>query len=315
VRPAELVAPPRRRSELGRILRRAWAERRTRFGAVLAIAVVLVALLGPLLAPHSPTATVGPPFAPPGGGHPFGTDVLGRGVLSRFLAGGFAILWVSVAATGIGMLLGAGLGMAAGYLGGRADETIMRLLDVILSFPQLILALLFVSMLGPKLWLLAVVIGVSHVPRVARVLRTATAEVAKRDFVLVAEAMATPRWRVLRREILPNVVGPVMVEAGLRLTFSIGLVAGLSFLGFGVQPPAADWGSMIEENQIGLTVQPWGVLLPVFAIALLTVGTNFVTDGIARATIRVDRVRRRRSRGAPGPGGALPAPSTLEDAA
>ncbi len=308
-------AATRPRSELRRIASRAWRERRTRFGAVLTVAVVLVALLGPLLAPHSSIATVGPPFAPPGGGHPFGTDVLGRGVLSRFLDGGFAILWVSVAATAIGMLLGAGLGMAAGYLGGRVDETIMRVLDVVLSFPQLILALLFVSMLGPKLWLLAVVIGVSHVPRVARVIRTATAEVAKRDFVLVAEAMATPRWRVLRREILPNVVGPVMVETGLRLTFSIGLVAGLSFLGFGVQPPAADWGSMIEENQIGLTVQPWGVLLPVIAIALVTVGSNFVTDGIARATMRVDRVRSRRWRRAPAPGAELPSPAGLEEAA
>jgi peptide/nickel transport system permease protein len=113
--------------------------------------------------------------------------------------------------------------------------------------------------------------------------------VVERDFVKSAEALGESRWSILVGELLPNISSPLLVEFGLRLTYSIGLVAGVSFLGFGLQPPAADWGLMINENRVGLTIQPWPVVLPVIAVGLLTVGTNLITDGIARAAIGIGR--------------------------
>jgi peptide/nickel transport system permease protein len=147
----------------------------------------------------------------------------------------------------------------------------------------LVLALLAIAVIGPKGWLLVLVIGISHAPRIARVTRQATLAVAGQDYIRAAEMYAVPRWRILLDETLPNITGPLLVEVGLRLTYSIGYVASLSFLGLGIQPPAADWGLMINENRIALVVQPWGVLLPVLAIAVLTVGTNMITDSLASA--------------------------------
>ena len=128
-------------------------------------------------------------------------------------------------------------------------------------------------------------------PRVARVIRGAAQPIVERDFVAAAEALGVPRLRILFGEILPNVLSPLMVEASLRLTYAIGIVAALAFLGFAANPNAADWGLMIQENQIALVVQPWGVVLPVVAIALLTIGTGLVGDGIARAAVGIDRSR------------------------
>ncbi|PXY19115.1 ABC transporter permease [Prauserella muralis] len=266
------------------VFRRALALPQARIGLVLTAAVVLLAVLGPWLGPwltgHETTAFAGKPFRPDGAA---GTDGLGRDVFTRFLAGGATLLLYAALATALGVVLGTALGMVAGYSGGRLDSVIMRGNDVLLSFPQLVFALLAIAMLGPQGWLLVVVIGITHAPRVARVARQATVAVAGSDFIRAAQMYAMPRWRILLREVLPNITGPLMVELGLRLTYSIGYVASLSFLGLGVQPPAADWGLMINENRIALVVQPWGVLLPVLAIAVLTVGTNLITDSLASA--------------------------------
>ncbi len=281
-----VAVPARSRASL---VRSALMIRRTQVGLVLAGLVVLTALVGPYLAPHPPTDFVGVPNSPPGGGATFGTDNIGRDVLSRFLSGGRSLLGLSLVATVVGVTLGAALGIVAAYLSGWRDELIMRVSDVVLAFPQVVVALLFLSTRGTALWLLVLVVGLSHVPRVARVLRDTALGVVERDFVKAAEATGVRRWRIMSGEILPNVTGPLMVELGLRLTFSIGLIAALSFLGLGLQPPAADWGLMINENRIALTFQPWGVVLPVIAIAVLTIGTNLVTDGLARASAGIDR--------------------------
>lgn len=272
------------------LLRRALSLPQARLGLVLTGVVVVVAVLGPwfgpLLTGHDVGEFTGKPFTDTG---VLGTDDLGRDVLSRFLAGGGTLLLYAVLATALGVVLGTALGMIAGYRGGLLDTVIMRGNDVLLSFPQLVFALLAIAMLGPQGWLLVIVIGITHAPRVARVARQATASVVGSDFVRAAEMYAMPRWKVLLREILPNITGPLMVELGLRLTYSIGYVASLSFLGLGIQPPTADWGLMINENRIALVVQPWGVLLPVLAIAVLTVGTNLITDSLASAAARRDR--------------------------
>ncbi|WP_372665139.1 ABC transporter permease [Amycolatopsis kentuckyensis] len=274
-------APPARS---GGLFRSAWTFPQAKIGAALALVVVLIALLGPWLGPvltgHTTTDFAGKPFKHDGLA---GTDGLGRDVLTRFLAGGTTLLLYAVLATALGIVLGALLGMVAGYGGGRLDSLLMRGNDVLLSFPQLVIALLAIAVIGPEGWLLVLVIGLTHAPRTARVARQATVAVRGQDYIRAAEMYAVPRSRILLSEVLPNITGPLMVEIGLRLTYSIGYIASLSFLGLGIQPPSADWGLMINENRIALVVQPWGVLLPVLAIAALTVGTNLVADALASA--------------------------------
>ncbi len=277
-----------RRPWLG-ILRNALRLGRTRIGVGIVALLVIVAVLGPLVAPHSPTEFVAVPNTGPSGDALFGADALGRDVLSRFLHGGLTVLWLAAAATVLGVVLGVAVGLVAAYARNWLDDVLMRANDVVLAFPQIIFVLLAVSAIGPKLWLIVLCVGLTHAPRVARVMRGAAQEVVERDFIQAAEAVGEKRSRIIFGELLPNVTSPLLVELGLRMTYSIGLVAAISFLGFGLQPPTADWGLMINENRLSITVQPWAVLLPVLAIGLLTVGTNLVTDGIARAAIGIDR--------------------------
>ncbi len=289
--PVPSVTPPigRKPKGGGNLVVRALRTTSTKVGLLLTLLVLGVAFVGPLFSPHSPSEFVGTPFSPAGTGGPFGTDNLGRDVLSRFLHGGDTLMVLSILATAIGVGLGAAVGVLAAYARGWVDEVLMRTGDVALAFPQIVLALLFLSIIGPKLWLLVVMVAVGHLPRTARVVRGAATAVVERDFVKAAEAVGIPRWRIMLGEVVANITGTLAVEFGLRLTYSIGLVAGLSFLGLGAQPPAADWGLMINENRIALTVQPWAVALPVIAIAILTVGTNLITDGLARASIGSDQ--------------------------
>jgi peptide/nickel transport system permease protein len=285
--PALIQAPPAR-ARLA-MLSDALRLGRTRAGVAIVTALVLVALVGPLVAPYSPTEFVGIPNSPPSGDVVFGTDALGRDVLSRFLYGGRTVLWLSAAATLLGVTLGVIVGLVAAYARNWLDDVLMRGNDVLLAFPQIIFVLLAVSALGPKLWLIVLTVGLTHAPRVARVIRGAALEIVERDFVKSAEVVGEARWRIVFAEVLPNVTSPLLVEVGLRMTYSIGLIAGISFLGFGLQPPDADWGLMINENRLSITVQPWAVLLPVIAIGLLTIGTNLITDGLSRALAGIDR--------------------------
>ena len=251
--------------------------------------VLAVVIIGPFVAPHPPTEFVARNFAPPSGKTLLGTDAVGRDVLSRFLSGGGILLLVSFLATLLGVASGTAVGVAAGYSRRAGDEILMRSMDILLAFPPIVLALMFVAATGPELWLIVVVVAISHMPQTARVVRTAVSQVRDLDFLKYAEGVGLSRGRILRGQVLPNIVAPLAVEFGLRLTFSIGLIASLDYLGLGVQPPAADWGLMIQENQSGLTVSPWPVAIAVAAIAVLTIGTNLVTDGIARAAGGLDR--------------------------
>jgi peptide/nickel transport system permease protein len=269
-----------------------WSAARTPRGAIglgLASFVVLVAVIGPFVAPHPPDALVTLTYGRPSGRFPLGGDFLGRDVLSRVLGGGWVLLIMAACATAIGIAGGAAAGVSAAYLRGISDGIIMRAVDVILSFPQLVFALLLLSLLGPKLWLITLAVGVSHAPQVARVLRSATLDLSERDFIKAAELQGMRPAKVMRKEILPNLVSPLMVEAGLRLTYSIVIIAGLAFLGFGQPPPAPNWGTMINENRGGLTLNPWSVIVPALLIAVLTIGTNTFTDAFARVAIGVDR--------------------------
>jgi peptide/nickel transport system permease protein len=292
--PAAPAARPRqvqriRRHQWGVLL---WSAARTPRGAiglVLTSLVVGVAVIGPFVAPNQPNALVTLAFGKPSGQFLLGGDFLGRDVLSRVLNGGWMLMIMAVGATAIGIVGGAAAGVSAAYLRGVSDGVIMRAADVLLSFPQLVFALLLLSLIGPKLWLITVAVGVSHAPQVARVLRSATLDISERDFVEAAELQGMRPAKIMWQEILPNLVSPLMVEAGLRLTYSIVIMAGLAFLGFGQPPPTANWGTMINENREGLSLNPWAVVVPALLIALLTIGTNTFTDAFARVAIGVDR--------------------------
>jgi peptide/nickel transport system permease protein len=279
-------APPSLRFAVAREALGLW---RTRVGLAVTLAVVAVALFGPLVAPHSPTQFVAAPYSQPSAGLPLGADGLGRDALSRVLHGGLSILVVSVVAATLGLALGTAMGLTAGYVRGVWDEVIMRAADVLLAFPAVVLALLVMSLLGPHAWLTVVAIMFVQAPQAARVMRGAAVQLTERDFITYAETIGVGRARILLREILPNVTAPLSVGLGLGVTYAVGIVASLGFLGFGAQPPAADWGLMINENRGGITIQPWPVVVPVILIALLTIGNNLVTDGIGRAAAGIDR--------------------------
>jgi peptide/nickel transport system permease protein len=284
----EVPTPPSRHRPWLSLLAGAWYQGRTKVGLVLLVLLVGTALLGPFFAPHSPTEFTGAPFAPRSSEATFGTDALGRDALSRFLWGGRSVLALSVLATLIGVVFGTAVGLVAAYSRGVLDDLLMRSMDVILSFPQLVFALVLAATVGPKLWLLVLAVGITTVPRVARISRGVAVEVVERDFIRAAEAIGEPRRRILLGDVLPNITGPLLVETSLRLSFNIAVVAGLSFLGFGIQPPSADWGLMINENRNGLELQPWPVVLPVVAIGLLTVATSLIGDGFARAVAGIE---------------------------
>lgn len=268
-----------------RIFVRAVRSRRGATGLGMLGVVVLIAVIGPAVAPQSPTAFVGVPFAPPSSSAWLGTDTLGRDVLSRVLNGGWVLLIMAVAATAIGVLLGLIAGVSAAYLRGKSDGLIMRTVDVLLAFPQLVFALLLVSVIGPKLWVVTLAVGLSHAPQVARVMRSATLELSERDFVKAVELWGVSSRRIMQREIVPNLISPLMVEIGIRLAYSIIIISGLAFLGFGQAPPAPNWGYMLYENLLGVSSNPWSVVVPALLIAVLAIGTNTFTDAIARAAI------------------------------
>jgi peptide/nickel transport system permease protein len=281
--------PPVRSSTLLARSLRLW---RTKIGVVFVLVLVVIAIVGPWVAPHAPDEFIAIPNSKPGGAAGmFGTDYLGQDVLSRFLYGGRDILVMAAVSTAIGLVLGVSIGLVAAYARNYLDDILMRAMDVIMAFPQIMLALVAVSLVGAKTWVIIVAIALTTAPRVARVARGAAQPVVERDFVAAMESMGLSRVRILTGELFPNILGPMMVEASLRLTYSIGVIAALAFLGLASDPNGPSWGLMIKQNQIALANQPWGALLPILAIALLTLGTGLIGDGIARTAAGIDRER------------------------
>ena len=274
---APAPARPRRRSAAGP--RSRWPERLALAAFGLIVAMVLI---GPYVAPHGPDSLVGIPFTGPRSGALLGTDALGRDVLSRILDGGRSLVVVAVAATAAAYLVGAAAGLLAGYTRSLLDPVVMRLVDVVIAFPPILLLLVLASGAGHSLVGLTLGIAVVQFPGVARITRSASLQASVRGYVEAATARGEPTAHVLFREILPNIRTTLVADAGTRLTISILLVAALSFLGFGERPPAPDWASMISENQSGLALNPWAALAPALVIAILTVSLNVLADGVVR---------------------------------
>ena len=259
---------------------------RGRSGLGLTLFVLAVAFIGPFVEPHTTTTFTTKPYGLPGGGRGFlGGDNLGRDVLSRILGGGWSLVLEAIAATVLSVVVGALAAVTAAYLAGWVENVIMRLVDVGLALPQLVLSLLLISVVGSSWWLIIIAVGLSQAPQVARVMYSSAQDVVERDYVKVARLWGMAARKVVSREVMPNLLSPLMVDAGIRLSYSIIVVSGLSFLGFGRQPPAADWGVMVNENRLGLVANPWGVVGPALLLAILAIGTNTFSDAIARTTL------------------------------
>jgi peptide/nickel transport system permease protein len=259
-------------------------------GAVFVLVCGFIALFGPWLAPHDPVEVVGAAYQPPGGGHLLGLDFLGRDVLSRVLAGGRTAVLLAVLSALGGYAIGLPVGLASAYRRGWTDAILMRGSDVLLAFPALIFVLLLITALGSKITLVVLAVSLANAPRIARIVRAAAAEVVDLAYVEAARARGErSRW-IMAREILPNISAPLRVDLGVRVGTSLLLVAGVSFLGFGLQPPAADWGLMISENRAGIVIQPWPIVVPSVVLALLTIGINLMLDGTRSAGLAVGSV-------------------------
>ena len=283
-------------------LRLALATTAGRIGLPIVAIHLTLALVGPWLAPYSPTEFHLLPDYPeehrlsaPSSLYWLGTDQFGRDLLSRMMSGARSLITMAVAGAALGLALGTVVGMSSGYRGGRVDEVVMRVMDGLMSFPSLLLALLVLTTLGSKsaplewldlLWqetLIVVTIGIVSVPGVARVMRSVTLSLKDMEFVQSARLRGEQAGYIVFREILPNVMPVLGVEASVRLSYSILLVSSLGFLGLGVQPPSSDWGRMISESRGFLVASPWLALVPAAAIASLVVGVNLLGDGLRQA--------------------------------
>lgn len=247
-------------------------------GLAILGAIIGIAVIGPLVAPHSLAAPIGGPGAGPGAGAPLGTDFLGRDVLSRVLDGGLPVLTVALITMVLTYLIGGVAGMAAGLSASAVDAVVMRGVDIFLIFPPLLLLLLLIDGAGPSEWVMIAGLVLVLFPGVARLVRTATLEVASTGFVESAIARGESLPALMRREILPNIAPSVLADVGVRFSGAIILAASVNFLGLGAQPPAANWALMVAENRPIITSNPWSVFVPVLLLGLLTVSVNLVAD-------------------------------------
>jgi peptide/nickel transport system permease protein len=250
-------------------------------GLVIVGTIVVLSVLAPWIAPHPwDTISIRTRFQPPNLTYWLGTDDYGRDVLSRLLMGGRLSLAMGLGATFISVLFGVPVGLIAGYFGGKVDEVLMRIADVLMAIPAIMLGLLVLAVTPPALWKTAMAVGFVYVPLIARVARSVTLGLAGEEFVQAARARAESPAYILFREILPNAWPPLIVEASLRVTYAILLGSALSFLGLGAQPPSSDWGLMIAEARAFIDRAPWIALAPGFAMCLLVVGINLIGDGL-----------------------------------
>jgi len=254
------------------------------FGLIVIAIYLILALFAPLIAPYGQAEIVGNQFDPWSSQFVFGTDQIGRDMLSRLIYGARNTIGIAVVTTGLAFTIGGMLGLLASVLGGWVDQLLGRLVDVLMAIPQLIFALVLLSIFGSSIPNLIIIIAVLDSTRVFRLTRAVAMNVVVLDFVEAAKLQGENlRWIILR-EILPNILPPLVAEFGLRFCFVFLTVAALSFLGLGIQPPTADWGSMVRENATLINYGDITPLLPAGAIALLTVAVNFVVDWFLHKT-------------------------------
>ncbi|MFP4497282.1 MAG: ABC transporter permease [Vulcanimicrobiota bacterium] len=250
------------------------------------LALLLIALIGPWLTPYQPgqiNYDLGSKLQPPSFSHPFGTDNYGRDILSRCLYGSRITLVVGFGAVIIFIIIGTILGAVSGYSGGMIDNIIMRIVDVMLSLPLLFFILVVQLLLSPSIWNVIIVIGITSWAGTCRLVRGQVLSVREMTYIDSARSIGASDWRIITHHVLPNVMGPVIVNATLGIAGTILLESVLSFLGFGVQEPLASWGSMLHRAQTFMFIAPWMAFFPGFLIVLTVLAFNFLGDGLRDA--------------------------------
>jgi ABC-type dipeptide/oligopeptide/nickel transport system permease subunit len=254
------------------------------FGAAVLTLAILMAIFAPFVSPYDPLKQdLANVLLAPSGAHVLGTDNLGRDVLTRVIWGTRVSLIAGLTSVAAAVVMGSLLGVAAGFAGGLTDGIVMRLVDAVLSFPALVLALALGAVMGAGLTGVVVALGVVYTPTFARLMRGQVLTVRTREYVEAARVIGSPGWRIVKQHILPNVATPIVVQASLSIAFAILAEASLSFLGLGVQPPAASWGGMINQGRGYLQQAPWIVFGPGAALFVTVLGLNFVGDAIRDA--------------------------------
>ena len=289
VEPADLSTVPAPARGRGGLLPAAWhalkrAPPTAWFGLIVITIYVLVAVLAPLIAPYGEAEIVAGAYEPWGGDYLLGTDQLGRDLLSRLIYGARNTIGIAVMTTALSFTIGGLLGLLAAILGGWTDQLLARAVDILMAIPQLIFALMLLSIFGSSVTNLILIIAVLDSTRVFRLTRAVAMNVVVLDFVEAARLQGERLGWIMTREILPNILPPLVAEFGLRFCFVFLTIAALSFLGLGIQPPTADWGSMVRENATLINYGDVTPLLPAGAIALLTVAVNFVVDWFLHKT-------------------------------
>jgi peptide/nickel transport system permease protein len=249
-------------------------------GTLMILAVLLLVLVGPAVAPHASSDFVGKPYNSPSATAWLGTDYQGHDVLSGVLHGGMLILGVAGGGLAISIGMATLFGLFAGTFPGWRSTAALRLLDVALIFPPIVLGLLVLTRAGTSPWLLLLLTVATQFPSSARIFWAAARAVGQEDYIESARSLGLSKWELVTREVAPNIVAPILAEIPIRFAYCIAIVATLAFLGFGAEPPAVDWGTMINQNKGGLTLQPWPVVAPVFCIAVITVGANLLADAL-----------------------------------
>jgi peptide/nickel transport system permease protein/dipeptide transport system permease protein len=267
-----------------------WRNKTAVAGLIIVAGFVLAAFLAPVLSPHDPVETslydqLKPPVWAEGGAKKniLGTDDLGRDILSRIIYGARVSLIVAVVSVGLAFVLGTLLGSISGYYKGGLDNVIMRIMDIILAFPYLLLAIVVVAYLGPNLQNAMMAIGITYVPRFARIVRGSVLEECEKDYVMAAKAVGAKDWRIIFVAILPNCLGPLIVQTTLSFASAILDAAALSFLGLGAQPPTPEWGAMIARSRALILRASWVMTFPGIAILLAVLGFNLLGDGLRDA--------------------------------
>lgn len=249
-------------------------------GAILAV-LLLAVLIGPLVTPSPTAIDMAAKLQPPGPGHWLGTDSFGRDILSRLVHGGRYTLAIGTLVVGIAFVIGVFFGILAGFAGGLADTVIMRVVDAMLSFPALVLAIALAAAFGPSLENAMIAVAVTMAPQFARVARSQALAVSSQLYVDAAHALGLPRRRILLRYVLVNAIGPLLVQASLNVGSAILQTASLGFLGLGAQPPMPEWGADVSANLAYARSSPWTTLGPGFAILLAVLSFNLIGDALA----------------------------------
>ena len=270
-------------SSSGRRLRRLLSDLRRSRSATIGVAIVLfwifVAAEAPFISPYSPTELVGNRLEAPSSVHWVGTDNLGRDVLSRLIWGSRTVLFLAPVSVFLGLMLGAPLGLLSGYLGGRIDTVIMRVGDILLSFPTLLIYILIIASFGSSAIIVVISIAIGVIPSITRIVRSLVMDERTRDYVSAARLRGEKLWYILGREILPNVSAPIIVDVCIRVGYAVMAIGSLGFLGLGIPPPTPDWGGMINEGREWIFQQSSIVLAPAIALSSLVIGLNMIADG------------------------------------